>query len=244
MKPQHQLPRILRRAALSVLALILPSAALAEEAAGAKAGGRPKVLIMGDSIAGGYIRYVKGALHKRMDVVQAAGEQKNVIFSTPVALEHIDEWLGNTKWDVIHFNFGLHDLKIIDPAAADSEDPPRRPVGQGKPWVSVEDYEKNLLTLVKRMKQTGAVLIWCSTTPVPAGASGRVPGSEVAYNEAALRVMQAEGVRVNDLHAFVGIGEQRLKNGGLKADVHYRNANPGYQSLAREVVRAIESALK
>ena len=31
-------------------------------------------------------------------------------------LENIDKWLGDGKWDVIHFNFGLHDLKYVDDA--------------------------------------------------------------------------------------------------------------------------------
>lgn len=225
-------------------AVLLSSFSCAQAGPEAGAGGGPRVLLIGDSIAGGYARYVQGALAKRAQVSLVAAKQKNVIVSTPNAVKNLDKWLGDTKWDVIHFNFGLHDLKIIDPEAAESADPPRRPVGKGKPWVSVEQYEKNLTEIVHRLEKTGAKLIWCTTTPVPEGANGRVPGSEVAYNEAALRVMKAEGVAVNDLHAFVGAGDQRLQNGGIRGDVHYRNADPGYVSLAREVTRAIEAALK
>ena len=39
----------------------------------------------------------------------------------------IKKWLGDTKWDVIHFNWGLHDIKM----------------DAGKHQVSCE-YEKNL----------------------------------------------------------------------------------------------------
>lgn len=225
-----------------VVAACLPAWAAAQPEAGAH---RPRVLIIGDSIAGGYFPHVKGMVFKRMDVTLAAEKsEKEVIMATPVAIKHLDEWLGDTRWDVIHFNFGLHDLKFINPANAGQENPNRLPVGQGKPWVPVEQYEENLRTLVQRMKRTGAKLVWCTTTPVPPGSAGRVAGSEVAYNEAALRVMQAEGVQVNDLHAFIGTGDRRLANGGRPADVHYKNGDPGSKSLAREVVRAIDTALQ
>lgn len=223
------------------MAACLPSWAAAQPAAGAH---RPRVLIIGDSIAGGYFPHVKGMVSRRMDVALAAEKsEREVIMATPVAIKHLDEWLGDTRWDVIHFNFGLHDLKCINPATAGEENPNRLPVGKGRPWVSVEQYEENLRTLVQRMKRTGARLVWCTTTPVPTGAAGRVAGSEAAYNEAALRVMRAEGVQVNDLHAFIGTGERRLERGGRPADVHYKNGDPGYKALAREVVRAIDEAL-
>ena len=30
-------------------------------------------------------------------------------------MEQIDAWIGKKKWDVIHFNWGLHDLKYMGP---------------------------------------------------------------------------------------------------------------------------------
>ena len=53
---------------------------------------------------------------------------------------------------MIHFNWGLHDLKIM---------------ADGKRQVEPEDYEKNLRALVAKMKATGAKLIWATTTPDP-----------------------------------------------------------------------------
>ena len=124
------------------------------------------------------------------------------------------------------------DLKYIDEKTKIAD------VSQGKQWVPVEVYEKNLTELVQRLKKTGAKLIWCTTTPVPEGAHGRVPGEEAKYNAAALRVMQAAGVPVDDLCAFVA--PQRAKLGLLK-DVHYTSA--GYAALAGEVVKALEPLL-
>ncbi len=59
-------------------------------------------------------------------------------------MKKLDVWLGDGKWDVIHFNFGIHD-RAAKPA----------------------DYEQRLETIVTRLKATGAKLIWASTTPIP-----------------------------------------------------------------------------
>ena len=198
---------------------------------------RPRVLIIGDSISHGYTPFVRAALSNGMEIVHAPGNNA----ATATGLKHIDRWLGDKKWDVIHFNFGLHDMKYIDPATAEKDVADMSSVSKGTQWVPVEQYEPNLRALVQRMTTTGAKLVWCSTTPVPEGVNGRVPGDEVKYNVAALRVMRAEGVPVNDLCAFVGTPEQRLAMGGKPKDVHYTDA--GSRALAGEVVKAIETAL-
>lgn len=197
----------------------------------------PRVLIIGDSISVGYTPFVKQMMTNRAVIVHAPGNSA----ATVVGLKRLDQWLGKEKWDVIHFNWGLHDMKYIDPATAETDMAKLIPVEKGKQWVPVEQYEPNLKALVQRLKQSGAKLIWCSTTPVPEGANGRVPGDVPKYNAAALRVMQAEGVPVDDLCAVVGTPENRAKMGGRPKDVHYTDA--GSQKLAAEVVKAIEKAL-
>lgn len=198
----------------------------------------PRVLIIGDSISVGYTPFVKSALSNRMEVVHAPGNSA----ATVTGLKRLEHWLGNTPWQVIHFNFGLHDMKTIDPATAESDMAKLVPVEKGKPWVPLDQYEANLRRLVQQLKKSGAALVWCTTTPVPEGAVGRTPGGEVAYNAAALRVMQAENVAVNDLWSFVGPPDKRLAMGGRPKDVHYTEA--GSRSLAGEVVKAVEAALK
>jgi acyl-CoA thioesterase-1 len=190
--------------------------------------GLPRVLIIGDSISIGYTPFVKQHFKDKANIVHAPGNNE----STVRGLEHLDAWLGPKKWDVIHFNWGLHDLKYIDEKAKLVD------ISKGKQWVPVEAYEKNLAELVQRLKKTGAKLIWCSTTPVPDGAMGRVPGEEAKYNAAALRVMQAAGVTVNDLCAFVKPQREKL---GKPKDVHYTSA--GSEALAAVVSKAIEAAL-
>ena len=92
-------------------------------------------------------------------------------------LAALDDWLKvggqGKKWDVIHFNWGLHDLKYMGPNGKNLADPKAKTSRKQVPPV---EYEKNLRELVKRLKKTGARLIWRNTTPVPEGARGRVPG--------------------------------------------------------------------
>ena len=191
--------------------------------------GLPRVLIIGDSISTGYTPFVTELFNGRANIIHAPGNNA----STVVGLANLDAWLGSKPWDVIHFNWGLHDMKYIDAQTKMTD------VAAGKQWVPVAQYEKNLKELVQRLKKTGARLVWCSTTPIPEGVKGRVPGDEVIFNAAALRVMQAEGVPVDDLYAFTKPQHEKL---GRPKDVHYTAA--GYRALAGAVTAAIEQSLK
>ena len=104
--------------------------------------------------------------------------------------------------------------------------------------VTIDEYEKNLRSLVARLKKTGAKLIWCSTTPVPRGAQGRVVGDDVRYNEVAAQVMKENDVPTNDLYA---LAKPRMDQIQLPANVHF--TKEGSQRLAEEVVKAILAAL-
>ena len=188
--------------------------------------GLPRVLLIGDSISMGYTLPVRELLKGKANLHRIPTNGG----STKDGIAKIDAWLGTGKWDVIHFNWGLHDLKHfkdgkMDPAA---------------PQVSTPDeYEKNLRDLVKRMKATGAKLIWATTTPVPEGTDGRVPGDDVKYNAVAARVMKDLGVPTDDLHAACvpKLAEwQRPKN------VHF--TTEGSAGLAAKVATEIEAALK
>jgi acyl-CoA thioesterase-1 len=104
--------------------------------------------------------------------------------------------------------------------------------------VALADYEKNLAELVKIMQGTGAKLIWCNTTPVPAGSDGRIEGDEVKYNEAADRVIKTAGIPTDDLCAHANA---KLKEVQLPANVHY--SPEGYHYLAEKVAAVISEAL-
>jgi acyl-CoA thioesterase-1 len=193
--------------------------------------GLPRVLLVGDSISMGYTIPVRELLKGKANVhriPQNGGPTTN-------GLKNIKAWLGDSKWDVIHFNWGLHDVKYIQ------DDPGKRadPQAPGSHrQVSIGDYEKNLRELVAQLKTTGAKLIWGNTTPVPEGSDGRIAGEEVKYNEVAARVMKEAGIPTDDLNAHAAA---KLKDVQLPANVHYSDA--GYRYLAEKVAAEIEAAL-
>jgi len=190
--------------------------------------GLPRVLLIGDSISIGYTLPTRRLLDGKANVHRIPTNGG----PTTRGLQQLDGWLGDARWDVIHFNFGLHDLKHADAKGGlvDASEAPR--------LVELDAYRDNLRAIVRRLKATGATVIWCATTPVPPGAKGRVPGDEVAYNAAAAEVMAEEGVAINDLHAFAAA---RLAEIGKPADVHYTPA--GSEVLATQVASRIEAAL-
>ena len=71
----------------------------------------PRVLLIGDSISIGYTlptrEFLKGKANLHRIPTNGGPTTKG--------LASIEAWLGKGKWDVIHFNWGLHDLKYMGP---------------------------------------------------------------------------------------------------------------------------------
>ena len=72
--------------------------------------GLPRVLLIGDSISMGYTLPVRELLEGKANVHRIPTERRS---DEERRREH-REWLGDGKWDVIHFNWGIHDLKIME----------------------------------------------------------------------------------------------------------------------------------
>jgi len=191
-------------------------------------------MIIGDSISVGYTDEVRRLLAGKANVHRVAGNAG----PSSSGVQKLSEWLApsNGTWDVIHFNFGLHDLKL----GTGGKDNRAYATSDGH-QVSLEDYEHNLRQIVATFKTTGAALIWCSTTPVPTGKVDppRHPDDVMKYNEAARQVMIKNGVSINDLFATA---LPRLPNIQLPHNVHY--TKEGYAELAKQVAACIEEALK
>ena len=192
----------------------------------------PNVLILGDSISIGYTHYVRKGLAGKANVIRP----KENCGDTPRGLAQIDRWLGDTKWDVIHFNWGLWDLCYRHP---ESKNQGKRDKVKGKISTPLPEYEKNLEKLVVRLKQTGASLIWASTTFVPEGEVGRFVGDDVKYNAVAARVMKKHGVVMNDLHTISAAFKPEMFT--KPGNVHFKAK--GSQKLAEQVVAVIQDTL-
>ena len=192
----------------------------------------PRVLLIGDSISIGYTLDVREMLKDKANVHRPAANCR----STNHGFESIDGWLGDGNWNVIHFNWGLHDMAYltkegVDPKKARPEDTYQQ--------VPVEQYEKNLEKLVERLKKTGATLIWCSTTPVPEGAARRKSTDAPIYNKAALKVMQKHNIQVNDLYSFALPQLDKIQR---PKNVHFTPA--GSKVLAEKVASSIRGSLR
>ena len=181
----------------------------------------PRVLLIGDSISIGYTLAVRDLLKGKANVHRIPTNGG----PTTNGLSRLKRWLGDGKWDVIHFNWGLHDLKVMP---------------DGNRQVSPEAYEKNLRELVTQLKATGAKLIWASTTPVPEGKLNP-PRSNVdvqAYNRLAAAIMAEHRVAMDDLYEFA---RPRLAEIQRPANVHFTAA--GSKLLASQVAASIAAAL-
>lgn len=187
----------------------------------------PRVLLIGDSISIGYTLAVREHLAGEANVhripVNGGPTSKGML--------HIDAWLGTENWDVIHFNWGLHDLKRVD----DAQKPDKTRDAQ----VPLETYREHLDALVRRMKATGATLVWASTTTVPEGEPMRRVGDDLAYNAVAAEVMAAHGVAINDLQA---VARERCADHHTRpGNVHFTEA--GSRILGEAVAGAIRGVL-
>ena len=87
--------------------------------------GLPRVLLIGDSISMGYTLDVREMLKGKANVHRIPTNGG----PTTNGIENIKDWLGDSKWDVIHFNWGLHDLKYIAGRSFQA----RRPQGRRLP---------------------------------------------------------------------------------------------------------------
>jgi len=194
---------------------------------------KPRILIIGDSISGGYTPYVQEYFKDKAIVVRIPENGQHTGFG----LTRIREYIGNEKWDIIQFNYGLHDLCYRHP---DSKLYGRRDKIKGKLPFSIDTYEANLDSLVTIMKElSNAKLIFVTTTYVPENEAGRFAKDAQIYNKVAKRVMKKHKVKINDIykksksiHKKHGIGDD---------DVHY--TKEGSELLGKLIYEFMEKEL-
>ena len=174
--------------------------------------GLPKVLLIGDSVSRGYTQAVRKELRGKANVHRAPEN------CGPVAngLRKSEIWLGQGNWDVIHFNFGIHDRAT-----------------------PLSDYAKRLEEFLERMEKTGAKVVWASTTPIPEDpAKKQSAASIVERNAVAAALMKKRGHSIDDLFAEVSPKLDALQNPN---DVHFNAA--GYDFLGAQVAASLLAEL-
>lgn len=134
----------------------------------------PRVLLVGDSICNGYQAEVQKLLEGRMNVSYWVS---SYCATSPGYLRLLGFYLDETKYDVIHFNNGLHSLET-----------------------PTEAYAKGVAAAIRmiREKQPQARLIWVSSTPLK---NPDLTRKVVERNAAAAKV--AAGLETDDLFSLL-----------------------------------------
>lgn len=173
----------------------------------------PRVLLIGDSVSRGYTAATRKALAGKANVHRAPEN----CGPTATALKKLDVWLGKGDWDVIHFNFGIHDRRT-----------------------PLADYETRLNTIIELLKKRGKTLIWASTTPIPEDwqDDAKWAKSIVERNRVAAKVMKEQGIVVDDLYALMLPKLAEFQN---SKDVHFKGS--GYTVLGGQVAKSIAAQL-
>lgn len=193
----------------------------------------PEVLLIGDSISIAYTPIVATLLKDQARISRPDVNCEHTAFG----LLHLMDWLGTTRWDVIHFNFGIWDAHYLYNGAPEFnveligiENMKRRH--------STSEYVANLGHIVSLLKQSGADLIWASTTPFYTYGEETIRIVE-ENNLAAARLMNSTGIRINDLYALClpNVNTWLVRN-----SCHFEPA--GNEQIARQVAAIISEVLK
>ncbi len=182
----------------------------------------PNVLIIGTSISIGYTPFVREILTGVANVYRIPENSNSTAFSIP----KMDFWLGDMKWDVIHVNWGLHDLKYT--------------LGDKAQDVPPAEYKANLRKLFTRMQATGAKIIWANTSYYPEKCTPRRDfGDDDVYNKIALEVLKEfPNIVIDDQYTLTKSHPQNQ----LPNNVHFKEA--GYKQQAKQASEIIKATLK
>lgn len=201
-----------------------------------------RVLLLGDSISIGYHAAVVETLGPEFTVVRPManpekGRAENCEGTTK-GVKAIERWLAleGGDWDIVHFNFGLHDLKRVDAQTRRNSNDPADPN-----QADLATYSQQLAAIADALLACDADLIFATTTPVPEGGvrPHRDPEDVPRYNAAARALMEARGIAIDDLYAFA---LPRLDELQKPVDVHF--TPEGSRLLGEEVARVIRSAAR
>ena len=174
---------------------------------------RPRVLLVGDSICNGYQSGVARALAGKMNVTYWVS---SYCVTSPGYLKRLELCLDEAKYDVVHFNNGLHSL--------------------GTP---TEDWAKGLEAALKliRARQPSARIVWTTSTPLK---DAQKTAKVRELNAAGAEVVKRLGdIATDDLFALL----DPLDRNQNWTDTYHHKA-PVRKREAEQVAAACAAALK
>ncbi len=183
--------------------------------------GLPRVLLIGDSITQGYYKDVADRLNGKAVVARLTTSKSS---GDAGLLAEVKLVLSPMKFDVIHFNNGLHGWGYTE-----------------------EEYAKGLPDLVDAIRKAAphAKLVWAATTPLRASdnpdqtALRKERGERVkARNKIAAEVMAKQKVPINDLYSLAADKLEWYSRDGT----HFNDK--GKAALGAQVAEQLERVLK
>lgn len=188
------------------------------------------VLVAGDSISLGWTPY----LQMQMDGVHHVGRCDKLADFTANGQNSgnsarltacIPQWLAQyPTGTTVVFNAGMHDVHI----AGCKDGGTRRQIG-------LSDYLSNLQLVIDSIRAAGDVPIFVTTTPVqPYNGSCHFNDDIIDYNNAAVGMMQSQGIQVIDLYAAAFPIQ-----GYLHGDMGIHFTPIGYDFLSHKVFKSL-----
>ncbi|MBD5247932.1 MAG: SGNH/GDSL hydrolase family protein [Barnesiella sp.] len=180
----------------------------------------PHILIIGNSITRGYTPKVEPQFEGRAYVGRISNSKS---LGDPALFDELEAILKHNKFDIIHFNNGLHGAGYTE-----------------------EEYDKAFPKLIKLLRkyQPKAKLIWATTTPVRTGddMTGFTEFSDrvIVRNEIAKKHIEKDGnIMVDDLWAVVVDHPEYYAGGDGTHPVE-----AGWEALAAQVTKVLNEVLE
>lgn len=205
------------------------------------------VILIGDSIRLGYQERVKELLGEDVKVYSPDENCRYTKYTLWGMFSWMEGW-GNPTPDVIHWNTGIWDL--------------HRCTADGEIFTPLDEYLEVNRRLAIQMESYCKNLIWATMTPGGKGLDRHEPINSLIntnaaaprvyltdymepwnadirrYNEAAAKMMESRGIRVNDLYSAVaGDTDKYISDDGVHPTPE------GYEVLAQKVAAEIKALL-
>ncbi len=145
-----------------------------------------KVVLLGDSIREiGYGPRVPALLGEDFEVWQPPENCRFALYTLRMSYDY-RPWIEGA--DVIHWNNGLWDVCQL---------------WEDGPFNSIDDYCDTMVRIARVLKGYAKTVIFATSTPTHPDMPGHDHDRLVAYNEAVVARLQAEGIVINDLFSVI-----------------------------------------
>lgn len=165
-----------------------------------------RVLLLGDSIRMGYDKKVRELLKDEYEVIFA--EEDNGRFAAYTMWQANQFFKNYGTFDLVHWNNGYWDMNVETPMTEAIH--------------PVDEYVNFLKRIIRLIRENGAQIVFATTTPIwEEGSAADNTGTGatfkycndwvVKYNAAAKKLMEEEGIVVNDLYSLCLEGPKYYK---------------------------------